>query len=127
MTQFSEETRAKIAELCKKHRVRELSLFGSRSRGDNRPDSDFDLLVDFLPDAGIGLIEYSRMQIDLRNNQYSYLQYSIPLTMHRYLSFWQRLSGSAVISMPILLINNLASPFSSFVVLLLEVTFRFAS
>ncbi len=65
MTQFSEETRAKIAELCKKHRVRELSLFGSRSRGDNRPDSDFDLLVDFLPDAGIGLIEYSRMQIDL--------------------------------------------------------------
>ena len=65
MTQFSEETKAKIAELCKKHRVRELSLFGSRSRGDNRPDSDFDLLVDFLPDAGIGLIEYSRMQIDL--------------------------------------------------------------
>ncbi len=65
MTQFSEETRRKIAKLCKKHRVRELCLFGSRSRGDNRPDSDFDLLVDFLPDARIGLIEYSRMQIDL--------------------------------------------------------------
>ena len=65
MTQFSEETRAKIVELCERHRVRELSLFGSRSRGDNRPDSDFDLLVEFLPDAGIGLIEYSRMQIDL--------------------------------------------------------------
>lgn len=65
MTQFSEETRAKIAQLCKKHRVRELSLFGSRARGDDHPDSDFDLLVEFLPDAGIGLIEYSRMQIDL--------------------------------------------------------------
>ena len=65
MTQFSEETRTKIAELCKKHRVLELSLFGSRSRGDERSESDYDLLVEFLPDAGIGLIEYSRMQIDL--------------------------------------------------------------
>lgn len=65
MTQFSEETRRKIVELCKKHRVRELSLFGSRSRGDHRSDSDFDLLVEFLPNAGIGLIEFSRMQIDL--------------------------------------------------------------
>jgi predicted nucleotidyltransferase len=63
--QFSEETRAKIAELCKKHRVLELSLFGSRVRGDNRPDSDFDFLVEFFPESGIGLIEYSRMQIDL--------------------------------------------------------------
>lgn len=65
MIEFSEQTSQKIAELCKRHRVRELSLFGSRVRGDNRPDSDYDLLVDFLPDAGIGLIEYSRMQIDL--------------------------------------------------------------
>lgn len=65
MTQFSEETKRKIEELCRKNRVRELSLFGSRSRGDERPESDFDLLVEFLPDAGIGLIEYSRMQIDL--------------------------------------------------------------
>ncbi|MBP6002857.1 MAG: nucleotidyltransferase family protein [Pyrinomonadaceae bacterium] len=63
--QFSEETKAKIVELCKKNKVRELSLFGSRARGDERPDSDFDLLVEFLPDSGIGLIEYSRMQIDL--------------------------------------------------------------
>jgi uncharacterized protein len=63
--QIPAETMTKIAELCRKHKVRELSLFGSRSRGDNRPDSDFDLLVEFLPNAGIGLIEYSRMQIDL--------------------------------------------------------------
>ena len=65
MTHFSEDTRLRIEELCKKNKVRELSLFGSRSRGDNRPDSDYDFLVDFLPNAGIGLIEYSRMQIDL--------------------------------------------------------------
>ncbi len=65
MMQFSEETKTRIAELCKKHRVRELSIFGSRARGDETPNSDFDLLVEFLPNAGIGLLEYSRMQIDL--------------------------------------------------------------
>ena len=65
MTVFSDETKAKIIDLCKKNRVRELSLFGSRARGEERPDSDFDLLVEFLPDSGVSLFEYSRMQIDL--------------------------------------------------------------
>ena len=65
MMQFSEETKAKISELCKKNKVRELSLFGSRARGDNRDNSDFDLLVEFYPNSGISLFEYSRMQIDL--------------------------------------------------------------
>ena len=65
MTQFSEDTKEKIAELCRKHRVQELSLFGSRVRGDNRPNSDYDLLVEFLPNSGIGLIEYCRLRLDL--------------------------------------------------------------
>ena len=65
MTQFSEETKAKIIELCKKNRVCELSIFGSRGRGDNKPNSDYDLLVEFFPNAGIGLVEYCRLQIDL--------------------------------------------------------------
>lgn len=67
MMQFSDDTKEKIAELCRKNKVRELSLFGSRARGDARPDSDYDLLVDFFPNAGIGLIKYSRLQIDLAN------------------------------------------------------------
>ena len=65
MTQFSDETKEKIVELCKKNKVRELSIFGSRARGDNRPNSDYDLLVEFFPDARIGLLEYCRLQLDL--------------------------------------------------------------
>lgn len=64
MTQFSEETRKKIAQLCRKHKVRELSLFGSRSRGDNRPDSDFDFLVDFEPHARVSLFDFARAQVE---------------------------------------------------------------
>jgi hypothetical protein len=36
-----------IAELCRRYGVRELSVFGSATRGDMRPDSDVDLLVSF--------------------------------------------------------------------------------
>ena len=63
--QFTDETKQKIFELCRKNKVKELSIFGSRARGDHREDSDYDLLVEFQPSARIGLIEYSRMQIDL--------------------------------------------------------------
>lgn len=67
MTQFSEETKKKIAELCKKNKVRELSLFGSRVRGDFTASSDYDILVDFQPNSGVSLFEFSRMQIDLED------------------------------------------------------------
>jgi predicted nucleotidyltransferase len=66
MTQFSEETKKRIVELCKKYKIKELSLFGSRVRGDYRPDSDYDLLVDFFPDAQIDLFDYCRIQVDLQ-------------------------------------------------------------
>ncbi len=40
-----------IARICRRHRVRRLSVFGSAARGDDAPESDIDLLVEFLPMA----------------------------------------------------------------------------
>lgn len=54
-----------IGELCRRYRVRELALFGSVLRDDFRDDSDIDILVEFEPDSGIGLIEYVRLQREL--------------------------------------------------------------
>lgn len=48
---------ADVAAICKRYQVRELSVFGSAARGDMRPDSDVDLLVDFEPEARTGLLE----------------------------------------------------------------------
>jgi uncharacterized protein len=56
---------AKIAEICRRHQVRELFLFGSAVRGELRPDSDIDFLVDFLPDARPGLLGVSAMMREL--------------------------------------------------------------
>ena len=40
---------ATIADFCRRHRVKRLSLFGSILRDDFGPDSDVDFLVEFLP------------------------------------------------------------------------------
>lgn len=52
---------AEIADICRRHQVRELSLFGSAVRGEMRPDSDIDFLVDFLPGARPGLLGVAAM------------------------------------------------------------------
>lgn len=56
---------AALADLCQRYQVRELSLFGSAARGEMRPDSDIDLLVDFLPDAEVDLVDYAGLMLDL--------------------------------------------------------------
>ena len=52
---------AEIAEICRRHGVKELCVFGSAARGDMRPDSDIDLLVDFLPEARPSLFTLTRL------------------------------------------------------------------
>ncbi len=37
--------RGAVAPIAVKHGVEKISLFGSRARGDNRPDSDYDFLI----------------------------------------------------------------------------------
>jgi uncharacterized protein len=61
------KSKAEIIEICRKHQIRELSLFGSQVRGDFTDESDFDFLVDFLPEAKIGFIELGRIQFELED------------------------------------------------------------
>ncbi len=56
------------------------ALFGSRARGDDRPDSDIDIMVEIEPQANIGLFEYVGikhyledlfpMRVDVANRTY---------------------------------------------------------
>ena len=46
---------AELDEICHRYQIQELSLFGSAVRGEMRPDSDIDLLVEFMPDAKVTL------------------------------------------------------------------------
>lgn len=55
----------KIADFCRRHHIRSLSIFGSVLREDFGPDSDVDVLVEFEPDAQVGFIALSRMRREL--------------------------------------------------------------
>lgn len=54
----------KIADFCQRNHISKLSLFGSVLRSDFRPDSDVDVLVEFMPGQKIGLRIVS-MEIEL--------------------------------------------------------------
>ena len=55
----------KLADLCRNYDVRELSLFGSAVRGEMRPGSDIDIMVEFDPGARIGLLKFESLSEDL--------------------------------------------------------------
>lgn len=57
--------RYEIAEFCRQHGIRELSLFGSVLRDDFGPNSDIDVLVEFRPGSGVSLFGHVRLQEEL--------------------------------------------------------------
>ncbi len=57
--------KAEIARFCRKHHIRKLAFFGSVLRDDFRPDSDVDVLVEFEPDAPVGLIRFAGIEREL--------------------------------------------------------------
>jgi predicted nucleotidyltransferase len=54
----------RIADFCRRHHMKRLSLFGSVLRDDFRPDSDVDVLVEFEPGHTPGW-EFFSMQAEL--------------------------------------------------------------
>lgn len=71
----------RLAAVCRKYHVRKLALFGSAARGDSRPDSDVDVLVEFEPDHRPGMVGlhefeqelsalYDGRRVDLVNPKY---------------------------------------------------------
>jgi uncharacterized protein len=58
-------SQAQIVAFCRQWMVAEMALFGSVLRDDFRPDSDIDVLVDFLPETAWSLFDISRMRLEL--------------------------------------------------------------
>ena len=61
------EVKEKITPILREYGVKKASVFGSISRGDNRPDSDVDLLVE-LGSAPMGLIKFIGLKHKLEDS-----------------------------------------------------------
>ena len=85
--------RQKIAEFCRKHHIRKLSLFGSVLRDDFRPNSDVDVLVEFEPGHTLGLIGMAGLELELSAMLGRQADVRTPAEISRY--FRQRVLESA--------------------------------
>ena len=56
---------AELGRFCRRHRIRRLSLFGSRLHGTDRAESDVDLLVEFGEEAKPTLLDMATMEMEL--------------------------------------------------------------
>lgn len=82
--------REQVAALLEKNReeiyafrVRALYLFGSVLRDEANETSDVDLLVEFEPDAHIGLFEFARLQRMISNMLGCRVDLATPDSLHR--------------------------------------------
>jgi uncharacterized protein len=65
VTERIEVDSSNLSEICRKFDVAGLAIFGSALRPDFRWDSDIDLLIDFKPEARVGLLTLSRLRREL--------------------------------------------------------------
>ena len=70
-----------LKDVCRRYHIRRLALFGSAARGESRPGSDIDLLVEYDTGHRPGMVEmqeledtlsalYGGRKIDLVNPKY---------------------------------------------------------
>jgi predicted nucleotidyltransferase/DNA-binding XRE family transcriptional regulator len=60
-----EDHRSQVLELCARHGAHDVRVFGSVARGEDRPESDVDLLVEV--DSERTLLDLERLRIDLED------------------------------------------------------------
>lgn len=77
---------SKLADVCRRYGVKELSLFGSAVRGEMEPGSDIDVMVEFDPDVRIGLLKFEALSENLE----ALLGRKIDLVTKRGLKAWIR-------------------------------------
>jgi predicted nucleotidyltransferase len=56
-----------LTDFCRRRNIVELGLFGSAARHELRPDSDFDFLVTFAPDAETSLLDLVEAKLELED------------------------------------------------------------
>ncbi|MCX7598446.1 MAG: nucleotidyltransferase domain-containing protein [Armatimonadetes bacterium] len=95
MGQRLEFDKDKLAEFCRRNRIRRLCFFGSVLREDFTPESDVDVLVEFEAGARITLLDLARMEEELEGIIGREVDLRTPEELSRY--FRDKVLASAVV------------------------------
>lgn len=68
----------KIIRILKKHKIKKAGIFGSYARGEQKKNSDVDILIE--PAKGMGLLDLSGIKIELEDN----LKKKVDVITYRY-------------------------------------------
>ena len=74
----------RLAELCSRHGIVTLSLFGSAVRGELREASDVDVLVEFAPGTRVSYFTLGEIQQDLTDLFGRHVDLKMPTTLSKY-------------------------------------------
>ncbi len=75
----------RIADLCRRHHIRWLAVFGSVLRDDFRPESDVDVLVEFEPGRRYTYFTLAQIEDDLSTLLGRRADLHMPKTLHPFL------------------------------------------
>lgn len=90
--------RADLAAFCRRNHIHRLALFGSILGPDFGPESDVDLLVEFEPGHGVGLLTMARLENELSNLLGRKVDLRTPAELSRY--FRDQVVSSSVAQYP---------------------------
>lgn len=74
----------RIRQYCATQPIKRLSVFGSAARNELTPDSDIDLLVEYMPDARISYFDMGRHVTDLIEIVGRHVDLCTPNSISRY-------------------------------------------
>jgi predicted nucleotidyltransferase len=75
----------RLAELCRRRRIRWLALFGSVLRDDFRPESDVDILIEFEPGHRYTYFTLAQIEEELASLLGRTVDLHMPKTLHPFL------------------------------------------
>jgi hypothetical protein len=73
-----------VAAFCRRNRIRKLALFGSILRGDFRPDSDIDVLIEFADGCTVGMLRMAALERELSGMLRRRVDLRTPAELSRY-------------------------------------------
>ena len=76
--------RERIADFCRRNKIRRLALFGSVLTDRFGPESDVDVLAEFEPDAVVTYLDMAGMEIELGEMLHRKVDLRTPAELSRY-------------------------------------------